>query len=167
MSNDFPNDKSQELLCKVWVELADHGKMPQTADLLGFPAGIARGQSVLGLQFSDRVGATEPLRQQVNDRGIDIIDAIPKVSEFGNGISSIHHQTLSFSLGRLGLPEERRREPVTCFFRSVTLRGSPIILAMSSGTKTGRRGQRIGAHILVEAEKLVGSYLVLSSTSRA
>jgi hypothetical protein len=70
---------------------------PQTADLLGFPAGIARGQSVLRLQFADRAGTSEPLRQHVDDRGIDIIDAVPQVSKFANGINSIHHHTLSFS----------------------------------------------------------------------
>ena len=56
MSNDFTNDKGQELLGKVWVEFADGREMPQTADLLGFPPGIARGKSVPGLQFADRVG---------------------------------------------------------------------------------------------------------------
>jgi hypothetical protein len=56
MSNDFTNDKGQELLGKAWVEFADCREMPQTADLLGFPPGIARGQSVPGLQFADRVG---------------------------------------------------------------------------------------------------------------
>jgi hypothetical protein len=55
--------------------------MPQTAGLLGFPSGVARGQSVLGLQFADRVGTPEPLCQHVDDRGIDIIDAIPQVSK--------------------------------------------------------------------------------------
>ena len=56
MSDDFTNDKGEELLSKVWVEFADGSKMSQTADLLGFPAGNARGQSVPGLQFADRVG---------------------------------------------------------------------------------------------------------------
>ena len=44
-------------------------KMPQTADLLGFPPGIAREQSVPALQFADRMGTSEPLRQHVDDRG--------------------------------------------------------------------------------------------------
>jgi hypothetical protein len=97
LPNDFTNDKGQELLGKVWVEFADRREMPQTADLLGFPPGIAREQSVPGLQFADRMGTSEPLRQHVDDRGIDVIDAVPQVSKFGNGISSIHHHTLSFS----------------------------------------------------------------------
>jgi hypothetical protein len=81
MANDFTNDKGEELLGKIWVELADNREMPQTVDLLGFSCGIARGQPVLGLQFADRLGTPEPLRQQVNDRGIDIIDAVPQVSK--------------------------------------------------------------------------------------
>ena len=81
MPNDFPNDKGEELLGKVRVQLADSREMPQTADLLGFPSRLAGGQSVLGLQFADRLGAPEPLRQHVNDCGVDIVDAIPQVSK--------------------------------------------------------------------------------------
>jgi hypothetical protein len=96
LANDFTNDKGQELLGKVWVEFADRREMPQTADLLGFSAGIARGQSVLRLQFADSAGTPEPLRQHVDDRGIDIVDAVPQVAKFGNGIGRIHHYTFSF-----------------------------------------------------------------------
>jgi hypothetical protein len=95
MPNDFANDKGEEFLGKVWVEFADSAEMPQTADLCGFPSEIARGQSVPGLQFADSLGTAESLRQHVDDRGIDIIDAIAQVSKIGNGISSIHHYTLS------------------------------------------------------------------------
>ena len=80
MSDDFTNDKGEELLGKVWVKFADLREMPQSTELLGFSSGIARGQSVLSLQFADSVGTSEPLRQHVDDRGIDIIDAVPQVS---------------------------------------------------------------------------------------
>jgi hypothetical protein len=96
LPNNFMNDKGQELLGKVWVKFADRREMPQTTELLGFSAGIARGQSVLSLQFSHRAGTPEPLRQQVDDRGIDIVDAVPQVAKFGNGIGRIHHYTFSF-----------------------------------------------------------------------
>ena len=42
-SNDFTNGKGQELLGKVRVEFADRREISQTADLLGLPAGNARG----------------------------------------------------------------------------------------------------------------------------
>ena len=96
LPNDFSNDKGEELLGEVWVELAVSGEMPQTADLLVFFSWIARGQSVLGLQFADSAGTPEPLRQYVDDCGIDIIDAIPQVSKTRrNGICCIHPLFLS------------------------------------------------------------------------
>jgi hypothetical protein len=96
LPNDFIDDKGQKLLGKVWVEFADRRETPQATHLLRFSAGIARGQPVLRLQFADSAGTTEPLRQHVDDRGIDIVDAVPQVSKFGNGIGRIHHYTFSF-----------------------------------------------------------------------
>jgi hypothetical protein len=93
------NDKGQELLGKVWVEFAERREMPQATELLGFSAGIARGQSVLSLQFSHRASTPKPLRQHVDDCGIDIVDAVPQVSKFGNGIGRVHHYTFSFLSG--------------------------------------------------------------------
>ena len=113
MSDDFTNDQGQELLGKVWVELADSREMAQTAGLLSFSGGIARRQSMVSLQFADCPGTPETLCQHVDDRGIDIIDAVPQVSKVGNGISSIHHHTLSWSASLLGLSLARRREPMT------------------------------------------------------
>jgi hypothetical protein len=55
--------------------------MPDATYLLGFSCGIARRQSVLSIQFADCADASEPFRQHVDDRGIDIIDAIAQVSK--------------------------------------------------------------------------------------
>jgi hypothetical protein len=96
LPNDFINDKAEKLLGKVWVELAGRREVPQMAHLLGFSAGVARGQPVLRLQFADRAGTTKPLRQHVNNRGIDIIDAVPQISKLGNGIGRIDHYIFSF-----------------------------------------------------------------------
>src|SRR5437763_3645273 len=85
LPNNFMNDKGEELFGNGWVKFADRREMPQTTELLGFSAGIARGQSVLRLQFSHRAGTPKPLRQHVDDRGIDIVDAVPQVAKFGNG----------------------------------------------------------------------------------
>jgi len=80
-------DKGKELLGKVRIESAECSLMPQTCDLLCFPSGIARWQTLLGLQLADCVGAPEPFSQQANDRGIDVIDVIPEVAKVGNGIT--------------------------------------------------------------------------------
>lgn len=82
--NDFMNHKGQELLGNVWVKVADRRKVPQAAHLLGFSGGIARRQPVLHLQFADSLGTSKPLRQHVDNRGIDIIDAVSQVSKFGS-----------------------------------------------------------------------------------
>jgi hypothetical protein len=95
LPNDFMNDKGQELLGKVWVKVADCREMPEAAHLLRFSAGIARGQSVPRFQCADGPGASEPLRQHVDNSGIDVIDAVPQISKFGSGIGRIYHHTLS------------------------------------------------------------------------
>jgi hypothetical protein len=91
--------KDRNFFGKVWGELAEHRQVPQRAHLLGFSPGIARGQPVLRLQFADSAGTSKPLRQDVDDRGIDIVDAVPQVSKFGSGIGRIYHHTLSFLYG--------------------------------------------------------------------
>jgi len=101
VSKDFLNDEGQKLLGNVWVEFTDRSETPQTTDLLRFSAGIARGQSVSGLQFTDCLGTPEPLRQEVDDRGIDIIDAIPQSRslEPGSAVSAIIPSPFSFCRG--------------------------------------------------------------------
>jgi hypothetical protein len=81
MPDDLSNNKGEELLGKVGVELASRCEPTQTAYLLGFSSRIARRQSMLGLQFADQAGATEPFRQHVDDRGIYVINAIAHVSK--------------------------------------------------------------------------------------
>jgi hypothetical protein len=97
LPNDFMNDKGQEPLGKVGVEFADRREMPQPADLLGFSSGVARGQFVPRFQFSHGTGTPKPLRQHVDDRGVDIVDAVPQVAKLGNGIGRINHYTFSLS----------------------------------------------------------------------
>src|SRR6516165_3701856 len=76
MADGLTNNKSKELLDKVRVKLADSRESTQTTYLLGFSSGIARRQSVLSLQFANYASAREPFRQHVNDRGVNVVDAI-------------------------------------------------------------------------------------------
>jgi hypothetical protein len=68
MADDFTNDQGQELLGKVWVELADGSEMAQTAGLLSFSAGIARRQSghdaVLGGALASKIVLRERARRR-------------------------------------------------------------------------------------------------------
>ena len=46
LADDFTNDKGMERLGKIRIEFADRREFPQTGDLRGFPAEIARRQPV-------------------------------------------------------------------------------------------------------------------------
>src|SRR5215831_6936473 len=87
-------DKGKELLGKVRIEFAERSLMTQTCDLLCFPSGIGRWQTLLGLQLADCVGTPEPFSQQANDRGIDVIDVIPEVAKVGNGITRMREHSI-------------------------------------------------------------------------
>jgi hypothetical protein len=70
--------------------------MPQMCDLLCFPSGIGRWQTVLSLQLADCVGTPEPFSQQPNDLGIDVIDTVPKVAcaaAIGSGSAAARYST--------------------------------------------------------------------------
>jgi len=104
MSNDFTNDKGQELLGKVWVEFADRREMPQTADLLGFPPGIAR---VHRNRSTNMWTIAASMLSMLSRRSRSL--------ETGSAVSTIKPSlSRSASATESGLPEERRREPVTC-----------------------------------------------------
>jgi len=100
--------KGEELLGKVWIEFPDCGVMPQTCDLLCFPSGIARGQTVLGLQFAHSVGTPEPFSQQVDECSIEVIDTVPEVAKVGNEITSVRDHNIrlpgAFGIIRLQPP---------------------------------------------------------------
>jgi hypothetical protein len=97
LTNDVTSDKRQELPSKAWVQVAERREMPQAAHLLRLSAGIARGWSVLRLQFADSPGTPKPLCQRMDNRGIDIIDAVPQVLKCGSRVGRICHHILSFA----------------------------------------------------------------------
>ena len=61
MADGLTNNKSEELLDRVRVKLADSRESTQTTYLLSFSSGIARRQSVLSLQFAKYASATGTL----------------------------------------------------------------------------------------------------------
>ena len=77
MPDGQPEVSASRQPCTSWRESLAVYLQPRVLIvlLLGFSSGIARRQSVLGLQFAHCAGATEPFCQHVNDRGIDVIDA--------------------------------------------------------------------------------------------
>ena len=84
------DDKSQEFLRKLGVQLCFSGQFAQPGDLRFFASGIAGRQGVFGFVGADRFGNAEPLGQDVDQRGIDIVDAGAKAGERGVGVEFGH-----------------------------------------------------------------------------
>ena len=52
-------------------------RVAQPGDLLGLAVGVHRRQADLRLVAPDRLGDLEPLGEQVDERGVDVVDARP------------------------------------------------------------------------------------------
>lgn len=74
-ADDLGDDERQELLCELRIEMGLLGEFSQSGDLPGFPRLVGRGQTVVGFEFTDALGEFEPLGEEVNEGGIDVVDA--------------------------------------------------------------------------------------------
>lgn len=83
MADHFLDDEVEEFLRKIGVEMGSIGELTQARDLLRFARRIGRRQPVRGLELTHRLRAFEPFRQQVNERCVDIVDALAKALKFG------------------------------------------------------------------------------------
>src|SRR5215470_20116403 len=82
MSDDFGHDEREKLLGKVRIELCHLRQRSQPVDLVGLASRIGGRKPAARLEFADGLGALEPLREEVNERGIDIVDAVAKALQF-------------------------------------------------------------------------------------
>jgi hypothetical protein len=86
MPDDFLHDKIQELLGKIRIELGRLSERTQPRDLLCLPAWIRRREAMSCFEFSDNLRAPETLGENVDQRRIDIVDAVAQASKlFWNG----------------------------------------------------------------------------------
>ena len=53
--------------------------------------GSAGGQVLLGLELADLLGALEALGQQVDERGVDVVDAAAQPGELGRDLGHVAH----------------------------------------------------------------------------
>jgi hypothetical protein len=81
MPDDLVDDEGKERLGEFGVESRVLGQSPKPFDLPGFTLRVARRESVFRLQLPDLLCALETLRQQVNDRGVQVVDAAPEVKQ--------------------------------------------------------------------------------------
>ena len=78
VANHFPDHKGEKFFREVGIELGLNRKGAEPGDLGSLTLRISRRQIVLGLVDANRLRAFEPLRQQMDQRRIDIVNAVPE-----------------------------------------------------------------------------------------
>ncbi len=86
------------------------GKAPQPADLVFLARRVGRRQMVGGLEHAHRLGAAEPLGQEIDQRRVDIVDRLAVADSCSLIVGSIARLTSS-SEGREGRAISDRRGP--------------------------------------------------------
>ncbi len=81
VADHFVDDEAQELFGEFRVEVRFLGQLAQARNLLLLPSRIGRGQGVGRLVLADRLRDAEPLRQDVDQGGVDIVDAAAEGGE--------------------------------------------------------------------------------------
>ncbi len=82
VADHFLNDKAEEFLGKIRIQLGGFGQPPQTGDLLGLTFGIGCRKAMGGLKLAHRLRTFEALGQQVNERRVDIVDRFAQALQF-------------------------------------------------------------------------------------
>ena len=77
MVDDFGHDEAQELLREHRIETRLDGQRPQPRHLLLLAHRVGGRQPDRGLVAADLLGDLEPLGEQVDERGVDVVDARP------------------------------------------------------------------------------------------
>lgn len=133
------DDEAQELLRELRVEVRRFGQLPEPGDLHLLPGGIGGRQPRFRLVAADLLGDGEPLGEQEDERGVDVVDALAEVGEGGVG----HGMR-----GRVGMTRPYRRH-----FRTVP----PMRLALVGGKRWSAGAGRVpNDSIVVDGGVIVG-----------
>ena len=84
VSDDLADDEGEELLGEFRIQVGVGRQLPQAGDLALFAYRISRREVVRGLESTDALGVLEPFGEQVNQCGIDVVDARAEFLEFGS-----------------------------------------------------------------------------------
>ncbi len=82
MVDHFVHDESQELLAEGGVEPCRVGQRPKPGDLYRFAIGVGGGKTNRGLVFADTFGDLEPFSKHMDERRIDVVDAVSALTEY-------------------------------------------------------------------------------------
>src|SRR5450830_1648607 len=83
VADDLFDDEGQELLGEHRVEVRLVGELAQPRDLPRLSPEVRRRQPSRGLEHADLLRRLEPLRQQVDECRVDVVDAAPQAHELG------------------------------------------------------------------------------------
>ena len=86
MVDDLGNDEAQELLREHRVETGLDCERPQTSDLLLLAGRVGGRQADLRLVAADLLRDLEPLGEQVDEGGVDVVDARPVTRRTGRRV---------------------------------------------------------------------------------
>jgi len=115
VSDDLADDEGEELLGELRIQVGVGRQLPQAGDLALFAHRISRREVVRGLEPADALGVLEPFGEQVNERGIDVVDARAEFLEFGTGLLVWFHPWILEKSG----PGYRETSCAACFDRSL------------------------------------------------
>lgn len=77
VSDDFGNDEVQEGLGELRIKSRLVGERPQPGDLPLLASRVGGRHTVRSLELPDSLGALEALGEQVDQGGVDVVDARP------------------------------------------------------------------------------------------
>src|SRR5579862_597803 len=85
VADDFRDDEVQEFLGEIRIELGGLGELAKARDLGGLARRIGGRQAVLGLVAAHRLRALEALGQDMDQRRVDVVDAVAQAQELWIG----------------------------------------------------------------------------------
>lgn len=88
-TDDLGDDERQELLRELGIQVGLLGELSQPGDLPGLPGLVGRRQTVVGLEFADALCELEALGEEMDEGGIDIVDAAPQLLQPFNCACSV------------------------------------------------------------------------------
>jgi hypothetical protein len=81
MAHHFRDHEGEELLRELGIQLRLGGEGTQPGNLLSLALGIGGRQAMTSLEVADLLCDLEPLGQQMNQRRIHVVDAVPQPAQ--------------------------------------------------------------------------------------
>lgn len=83
VTNDLANDEGEEFFREIGIEPGSLCEFAQTRDLRGFTVRIRCGKTGGSLEFAHGLRLTKALGEHVDQRGIDVVDALAVQFQLG------------------------------------------------------------------------------------